>query len=116
MNAIIYYFSATGNSLVAAKDLALELGNAKLVPITKASKAVDAEVYDVVGIVYPVYMFALPLIVAEFLQTVKIKQGAYVFCVATLGGLPGRSHSLSREILKRRGVELAAGFSVRMPV
>ena len=115
MNAIIYYFSATGNSLTAAKDLALELGNAKLIPITKASTAEGAESYDAVGIVYPVYMFALPLIVAEFLKTIKIKQGAYVFCVATLGGMPGRPHSLSREILKKRGVDLAAGFSVKMP-
>jgi ferredoxin len=115
MSAIIYYFSGTGNSLVAAKDLAAELGGAQVIPIVKVWKSGAEAAYDIVGIVYPVYMFGVPLIIANFLKNVKIKKGAYVFCVATCGGLPGRAHSLSRDILKRRGIEMAAGFSVLMP-
>jgi ferredoxin len=115
MNAIIYYFSATGNSLTVAKDLAAELGNAQLVPIAKAIKTGGDASSDLVGIVYPVYMFGLPLIVAEFLKSLKVKSGAYVFSVATFGGLPGRPHSLAKDILKNRGLDLAAGFSVLMP-
>lgn len=115
MNTIIYYFSATGNSLVVARDLAAELGDAKLMPITKALKAGAGEMPEVVGIVFPVYMFGVPLIVADFLKIVKVKQGAYVFSLATLGGLPGRAHSQAQEILRKRGIELAAGFSVLMP-
>jgi ferredoxin len=60
-------------------------------------------------------MFGLPLIIAEFLKSLKITPGTYVFTVATFGGLPGRPHSLSRKILKKHGIDLAAGFSVLMP-
>ncbi|MFA6383985.1 MAG: EFR1 family ferrodoxin [Candidatus Omnitrophota bacterium] len=114
MNAVIYYFSGTGNSLAVANDLAAELG-AKVFPVTKALKTQVDTPCDVVGIVYPVYMFGIPLIIASFLRNLIIGQGAYVFCVATYGGLTGRPHSLSKNILKKRGIDMAAGFSVRMP-
>jgi ferredoxin len=115
MVTTIYYFSATGNSLVAAKDLAAELKEAKIIPITKALKAGDEDSSDAIGIVFPVYMFGIPLIVADFLKSIKVKPGAYIFTLATFGGLPGRAHTQSFEILKKRGIKLAAGFSVLMP-
>jgi ferredoxin len=115
MKTAIYYFSATGNSLVVARDLAGGLDNAELIPISKALKNPDALAYDRIGFVYPVYMFGLPLIIAEFLRTVKIKSGAYIFSVTTSGGLKGRAHSLVKEILKKRNIDLASGFSVIMP-
>ena len=111
----IYYFSATGNSLVVAKDLAQGLEPAELIPINKVLSCPDATAFDRVGFVFPVYMFGLPLIVAEFLKTVKINPGAYCFSVATLGGLPGRAHTLAKNILQGRGIKLACGFSVVMP-
>jgi ferredoxin len=115
MKTAIYYFSSTGNSLVVAKDLAKGLDNAELIPINRALKMPDATAYEIVGLVYPVYMFGLPLIIAEFLGTLKINPGAYIFSVTTLGGLKGRAHSLAKEILKKRGMSLASGFSVIMP-
>ena len=115
MKTVIYYFSATGNSLVVAKDLAKGLDNAELIPISKALKMSEATADEVIGFVYPVYMFGLPLIVAEFLRTLKIKSGAYIFSVTTSAGLKGRAHSLAKEILKKRGLNLACGFSVIMP-
>jgi ferredoxin len=115
MNAVIYYFSATGNSLAVAHDLAAGLGDVKIFPIARAlMKGTDTS-YDVVGIVYPVYMFGIPLIISAFLRFFNVKQDAYIFSVATFGGLPGRAHSLCRKILKERKIDLAAGFSVRMP-
>jgi ferredoxin len=111
----IYYFSATGNSLVVARDLAEGLKPADLIQINKVLKNPDATAYESVGLVYPVYMFGLPLIIADFLRTVKIKPGTYIFSVATLGGLPGRAHTLAKKILKTRNLDLAAGFSVVMP-
>ncbi|MCX5694797.1 MAG: EFR1 family ferrodoxin, partial [Candidatus Omnitrophica bacterium] len=115
MKTIIYYFSATGNSLVVARDLAKGLDNAEVIPISEVLKSADAVACEVVGFVYPVYMFGLPLIIAEFLKNIKIKPGTYVFSVTTLGGLPGMAHSLTKEILKKRGIDLAGGFSVTMP-
>lgn len=101
--------------MAVAKDLAAELTDARLIPITKAIKTAGDALSQAVGIVFPVYMFGLPLIVADFLRRLKVKQGAYVFSVATLGGLPGLAHSQAEELLKKRGIELAAGFSVLMP-
>lgn len=115
MNAAIYYFSGTGNSLVVASDLAQALGNARIIPITKAIKDNNLQLFDTMGIVYPVYMFGLPLIVAEFLKKIKVNPQAYIFSVATLGGLPGKAHTMVKDILENRGLSLAAGFSVPMP-
>jgi ferredoxin len=115
MRTVIYYFSATGNSLAVARDLAGEIGAAELVPITRAIAKDEENQAEAVGIVYPVYMFGLPLIVADFLRRVRISPGAYVFSVATLGGMPGRAHSLAKEILRKRNIALSAGFSVLMP-
>jgi ferredoxin len=115
MKTIIYYFSGTGNSLAIANDLAKELGNASVAAMSKEiGKPVDPA-YDSVGIVFPVYMFGLPLIVARFLRNLNIHKNAYVFAIANFGGLPGRALMLTREILRERGVELAAGFSILMP-
>jgi len=115
MRTAIYYFSSTGNSLIVAKDIIRGLDHAELIPITKALAVNQQAVYDIVGFVFPVYMFGLPLIVVDFLKNIKIKPGAYIFSVATFGGLQGRPHSLAKEILQNRGLSLAAGFSVMMP-
>ena len=91
------------------------MGGAELIPITKALKDKSEQSFDVIGVVYPVYMFGLPLIVADFFKKIKINPKAYIFGVTTLGGLPGRAHSISKDILRERGLELVMGFSVLMP-
>jgi ferredoxin len=115
MTIAIYYFSATGNSLTVAKDLAARLDNAQIIPITKALKSNSEQPFDAVGIVYPVYMFGLPLIVRDFLKQMKVKPEVYIFAVATFGGMPGLAHTQTKEILKERGLSFCAGFSVLMP-
>lgn len=114
MKTAIYYFTGTGNTLVVAKDLAAELGGADLLPIVKELKEPHSG-YDVVGIVYPVYMMGLPLIVAQFLRQFTVSKDAYIFCVANYGGLQGRANALVAQILRSRGLDLAAGYGVMMP-
>lgn len=112
---IIYYFSATGNSLVIANDLARELGGADVISIPHAlNKGIDTD-YDRVGIVFPVYMFGVPLIVARFLKQFVVKDHAYVFAVANYGGIAGGALTTTRRILKERGIKLDAGFGIVMP-
>ncbi|MDD5680738.1 MAG: EFR1 family ferrodoxin [Candidatus Omnitrophica bacterium] len=115
MKTMIYYFSATGNSLVVARDLAQELGGAEIVSIPKAMKSGAEVSSDIVGIVFPAYMFGLPLIITSFLKMLKVKKGAYVFAVVTFGGIPGRPFMLAKKILADRGITLASGFGVLMP-
>ena len=115
MKTALYYFSATGNSLVAARDIAREMGGADIVPMTKALSGASSDKYDCIGIVFPVYMFGLPLIVAEFVKKLQSKKDAYIFAVATYGGIPGRPISTIRSMLAKCGMKLAAGFGVLMP-
>ncbi|MCX5782163.1 MAG: EFR1 family ferrodoxin [Elusimicrobia bacterium] len=114
MKNSIYYFSGTGNSLKIAQDLASELGNTELISIAKSVNSKLNLDFDIIGIVFPVYMWGLPLIVRDFLKNVKNSK-SYFFAVATYGGLPGSTLDQAVEILKSNGVKLSAGFAVRMP-
>lgn len=115
MKVGIYYFSATGNSLAVARDLAREIPGAEVLPVTAALKPDYRQDYDCLGIVFPVYMFGLPLIVTEFLRKIQPKRDAYVFAVANYGGLPGRALNMARGMLRKRGIILSGGFGVTMP-
>jgi len=110
----IYYFSGTGNSLKVAKDIANRLKETEIVPVSKAVKQDISTDFDKVGVVFPVYMWGLPLIVADFFKKLK-KSNAYFFAVATYGGMPGAAVVQAAEILKASGIKLSSGFAVRMP-
>ncbi len=110
----IFYFSGTGNSLAVAKHLVEDLGG-ELVPIAGSQRqgaSVDA---DVIGIVFPVYSWGLPLVVAEFARNLKAPASAYVFAVTNCGGFPAGTLLQLEKILSAGGTKLSAGFSLRMP-
>ncbi len=115
MTTTLYYFSGTGNSLKAAYDLAAQLGDAKVVSLAKAMQGNIDTSADRIGIVFPVYMWGLPLIVAEFVNAMPVNKGAYIFAVATYGGMPCGTLVQLADSLKARGMELASGFGVQMP-
>ena len=85
MKTKLFFFSGTGNSLKMARDLAAELGDAEVVPIPEALKKLGSIDADRIGIVFPVYMWGLPLIVAEFCRRLLAPSSAYIFGVATCG-------------------------------
>jgi ferredoxin len=103
--------------LAVARDVAGELGSggAEMVFIPDALRKPPKQEADIVGIFVPVYMFGLPRIVDEFCRNVSISSSAYVFGVATYGGMSGMALKQMRRILAKRGIKLAAGFGVKMP-
>jgi len=115
MSAEILVFSGTGNSLAVAQDLSNRM-EAKLLSIptlmTRHQVSIDA---DLVGLVFPVYHKSFPLIVKRFIEKLHVRHGAYVFAVCTCGDTPGLALDHLRVLLGFRGVELAAGYAVRMP-
>jgi ferredoxin len=115
MKTIVYYFSGTGNSLHVARELARGLGDADLVAIPTALKTPGAVPADRIGIVFPVYAWGLPLIVAEFCRRLEAKPSAYVFAVATCGGNAAGTLRQLRAALVARGLSLSAGYVLRMP-
>jgi len=115
MKTNIYYFSATGNSLAVARDIAKGLEEAYVVPIHKVMKYDLDMSADAIGVVFPVYMWGLPLIVVEFLKKFKGITGKYIFAVATYGGFPAYTLQQAADQLKRQGSRLNLGAAVHMP-
>jgi ferredoxin/flavodoxin len=115
MKTTLFYFSGTGNSLQVCRDLAKELGNTEITPISKVVGNNPDFSADRIGIVFPVYMFGMPLIVKKFLEELNADKGRYIFAVATCGAKAGNTLRQADQLLKRRGLILAAGFIIRMP-
>jgi flavodoxin/Fe-S-cluster-containing hydrogenase component 2 len=115
MNTTIFYFTGTGNSLKVARDLEVELGDAEVSSIPRAISEKKVLTAERIGIVYPVYMFGMPLIIKKFINQLAADKNNYIFAVATYGGLAGGAISQAASQLKRRGLKLSAGFSVQMP-
>jgi ferredoxin/flavodoxin len=115
MTAIIYYFSSTGNSLYTAKKIAQKLDGtiANIASFNQQSKINNN--YDVVGFVFPIYYQDMPGIVRDFAGKLEFTGKPYIFAVATFGSLAGFSLYKLNKILHKVGVELSAGFTIKMP-
>lgn len=116
MSAVIYYFSATGNSLHVARKIGQRLGRCELVDIAGArEKQATGNEIDTVGFVFPVFYGDMPHIVRDFIRSVHIDPRSYVFAVATCGGSPIFTLYSLEKLLEKKGVRLSAGFSLTMP-
>lgn len=116
MNTVVYYFSGTGNSLMVARELAEKLHTGDVRSIAGLPEDVPYVIEaECIGIVFPVYMMGVPLIVRRFLKRVHVRQGSYVFAVATYGGFSGDPIGQVRNICYQKGISLEAGFRVLMP-
>jgi ferredoxin/flavodoxin len=116
MKSIVYYFSSTGNSLKVARDVAARLPGAELCSIPDAMRSDVVPSSDILGIVFPVHMFGVPRIVERFCRRLRPAGKPYIFGVATYGGLAAGTLRQFQKLLSGRGIELAAGFKVHMPV
>jgi len=114
MEAVIYYFSGTGNSLYVARTLSALLGGTVLRPI---SDSIDTNLLaPVIGIVFPVYLWGMPNTVAQFTERIKSDgDGKYFFAVATYKSQPGDAIGQMRRKMMKHGMKLSAGFGVPMP-
>ena len=115
MSTILYWFSGTGNSLHLARRLAEGVGDAELVPIARAMRADEPpRLAERVGLVFPVYAWGPPAIVHRFIDRLDAHGKPYVFAAFTCGGSAGSTSAITRKLLRRRGLDLAAAWSVRM--
>jgi len=116
MKTILYYFTGTGNSLKVAEDLAKELEDAELVPVVRLldrdSVSVSA---DRIGIIFPVYMWGLPIIIKDFIKKLDVDRATYIFGVATYGGFPAATLKQLNNLLKEKGLKLSSGFGLHLP-
>jgi ferredoxin len=106
---VIYYFSGTGNSLKAARDIAAKCGGtiqAIREPLTAAEHT------DAVGFVFPCYFGGLPNIVERFIAGSSF-DADYFFTVVTFGGTVGNSVYDVYSLLADKGLTLNYGRGVR---
>ena len=108
--AEIFCFSGTGNSLYAAKKIAAGI-DADIFPMRECGDLTG----DVIGFVFPVYFWGLPLTVERFLDNIRItNKSAYVFAVADYGGYAAGVIGAVGKKLSRMGLKLSYGNSVKM--
>jgi ferredoxin len=110
----IYYFSATGNSLAVAREIAARLGHTKIINMAHHDAESPLPDSPRVGIIFPVYVFGLPLIVTRFIGKLRIPKDSYTFAVAVNGGMPCATLTQTARLFSERGMVLTAGFAVRM--
>lgn len=119
---MIFYFSGTGNSFQVAKNIA-NCQNDRLISIA-ALISRKKDVYEfsldekeTVGFVFPVYAWAPPPIVLQFIERLKLVnyKGNFIYSVVTCGDNIGNTMKKLDAALKKKGLVLDSGFSVRMP-
>ena len=115
MKTTIFYLSGTGNSLKVARNLAEKLGESEIIPI---AKIIDGEIdlpSERIGIVFPVYIWGMPLIVRRFVEKIGKNSEKYFFAVATCGGASANTLKQMENLFKKQGNRLSSGFVVYMP-
>ncbi len=123
MSITVFYFSGTGNSYIAAKEIA-EKVNGKLVSIPSVMNMEKIHMEtDTAGIVFPSYIalaVGVPSIVERFVKKIENVRPLRFFAVCTCGGyecvnaLP--SLIKMKSIIEECGGKLPAMFSLRLPM
>ncbi len=111
----IYYFSGTGNSLAVARDIARRL-NGKLIPVMSVmDQDLIGKEADVIGMVFPIYDFKPPKLLADFIGKLADIGSKYLFAVSTYGVTPLKAMKKADADVAAQGGKLSAGFNVQMP-
>ena len=92
---IVFYFTATGNSLAVAKAIGGALHSIPQV-IGEAKRYQD----DAIGVVFPVYNWGLPRMVRRFLQGTAF-DAPYTFAIGTYGFAYGKCMENIQSIVSR---------------
>jgi ferredoxin len=113
---IIFYFSGTGNSLKIAKTVLYNIGNARLVSMTKPGEITITGQYETIGFIFPIYFWGLPNAVIKFIEKINfINKDSFYYSITTSGGSPGNGLSQLKELLeKHHGIKLNYGKNIIM--
>lgn len=115
MKTNLFFFSATGNSLIVAKDIAAILPETQIFSISRViNQKIDLNV-DNIGIIFPVYFSGMPKIVIDFINKLESSKTKYMFAICTCGSFPMGTLLQAQKQLRTRGMTLNAGFSIQMP-
>ena len=123
---MIFYFSGCGNSKHVAETIAAGL-NDTLTFIPEAAREGRYEYTlaegERLGFVFPVYSWAPPKLVLDFIGKMGIKVGVstsstalpYTYFACTMGDECGLTEKIFRKAIEAKSWSLSACFSVQMP-
>jgi len=112
----LYYFSATGNCLTTAREIAEQLGDCCIVSVTSLREmSVIRDESDMVGFIFPVYYGNMPYPMRETIRKMELRQDAYVFVFTTCRGHVGVAPQRVDALLKEKGQKLSLALNVQMP-
>jgi formate hydrogenlyase subunit 6/NADH:ubiquinone oxidoreductase subunit I len=113
--SVLFYFTGTGNSLAVVRKIADRLTDTIVVPMLKgdSNTYIDSDT-ERIGLIYPIYMNAVPHVVAKFINNIKIIPGCYVFAIANNGGNPGMAGLHLDKVLNEQNINLDAYFELEM--
>lgn len=100
---LIFYFTATGNSLYVARELAGESGHLLSIPQIIKDEHLDFEA-DEIGFVFPDYAASAPLMVREFVSKAHFK-AQYIFSVITFGNFAANVADWWDDFCKEKGLQ-----------
>ena len=100
---LIFYFTATGNSLYVARELAGESGQLLSIPQIIKDEHLDFEA-DEIGFVFPDYAASAPLMVREFVSKAHFK-AQFIFSVITFGNFAANVADWWDDFCKEKGLQ-----------
>ncbi|MBQ9666069.1 MAG: EFR1 family ferrodoxin [Bacteroidaceae bacterium] len=100
---LVFYFTATGNSLYVARQLSAESVEPLSIPQVLKGQQMEFEAEEI-GIVYPDFAAAAPLMVREFVEKVKLKT-PYLFSVITFGNFAANVADWWNDFCLAKGVK-----------
>lgn len=119
---MIFYFSGTGNSLYVAKKIS-EFNGEELISVAKEIRQSKGPYKyslrdgEKIGIIFPVYAWAPPRMVENFLKAIEFENyhDNYCFAIGVCGDSAGKTIQRVSGILAGKGIKLNSGFIMAMP-
>lgn len=114
---MVLYFSATGNTEFAAKEIARLTDDESLNLLNKIQTSDYSEIHSDKPFVIcaPIYVCEIPNFMSSFLKKVKLSGSREVYFLFTSGGYSGVASSLARLFCRKKGLIYKGSIDVIMP-
>lgn len=115
MKTSILYFTGTGNSLWLARKIGERLEGCTVLSMVGLNELNIFKESDVIGLVFPVYVWGVPAPVLEAVNKLSGCTSSYFFAVASNGGQVANTLVQLKKVMKHSGLKLHTGLQIRMP-
>ena len=114
----IYYFSGTGNTFLAVKELARRLEerhkHVRLFSIEESDPS-QIELTHTIGLAFPVAVFSTYPFVWNFIDNLPQTVGTEIFMLDTLAMFSGGIVGPLKKVLKQKGYKTIGAREIKMP-